>query len=140
MSSDVHTLKLVWCMQQNAILVKSIFCEVSQHMKHTLGKVCRNLYPFPPLLIPRFYPLSFLLNTTLPPCFSFYPPSLPCFVHPLSLPPPLPPSLPKIICVPAELQPAAIDKMLKPCPPFEGLRLEGENIHRGQGNFKVNRY
>lgn len=40
----------------------------------------------------------------------------------------------------AILQPADVDKMLKPSPPFEGLRLEGENVHRGQGNFKVSRY
>ena len=37
------------------------------------------------------------------------------------------------------LQPADVEKMLKPTPPFEGLRLEGENVHRGQGNFKVSR-
>jgi hypothetical protein len=40
----------------------------------------------------------------------------------------------------AELQPADVDKMVKPMPAFEGLRLEGDNIHRGQGNFKVSRY
>ena len=38
-----------------------------------------------------------------------------------------------------ELQPADVDKMLKPIPAFEGLRLEGDNIHRGQGNYKVSR-
>lgn len=38
-----------------------------------------------------------------------------------------------------ELQPADVDSMLKPAPPFEGLRLEGENIHRGRGNYKVSR-
>ena len=40
----------------------------------------------------------------------------------------------------AELQPADVDKMVKPIPAFEGLRLEGDNIHRGQGNYKVSRY
>lgn len=40
----------------------------------------------------------------------------------------------------AVLQPADVEKMLKPTPPFEGLRLEGENVHRGQGNYKVSRY
>lgn len=43
-----------------------------------------------------------------------------------------------MIC--AVLQPADVDKMLKPSPPFEGLRLDGENVYRGQGNFKVSRY
>ena len=38
-----------------------------------------------------------------------------------------------------ELQPADITSMLKQPPLFEGLRLEGENIHRGRGNFKVSR-
>lgn len=38
-----------------------------------------------------------------------------------------------------ELQPADVESMLKPEPPFGGLRLEGENIHRGRGNFKVSR-
>ena len=38
-----------------------------------------------------------------------------------------------------ELQPADITTMLKQPPPFEGLRLDGENIHRGCGNFKVSR-
>ena len=39
----------------------------------------------------------------------------------------------------AVLQPADVEKMLKPMAPFEGLRLDGENVHRGQGNFKVSR-
>lgn len=38
-----------------------------------------------------------------------------------------------------ELKPADVEKMVKPAPAFEGLRLEGENVHRGQGNFKVSR-
>lgn len=40
----------------------------------------------------------------------------------------------------AELQPADVEKMIKAAPSFEGLRLEGENVYRGQGNFKVSRY
>ena len=39
----------------------------------------------------------------------------------------------------AVLQPADVEKMLKPTAPFEGMRLDGENVHRGQGNFKVSR-
>ena len=38
-----------------------------------------------------------------------------------------------------ELQPADVKTMLKTSLPFEGLRLEGENVHRGRGNYKVNR-
>ena len=38
-----------------------------------------------------------------------------------------------------EIAPADIEKLLKPTPPFEGLRLEGDNIHRGQGNYKVSK-
>lgn len=38
-----------------------------------------------------------------------------------------------------ELQPADVASMLKPAAPFEGLRIEGENIHRGRGNFKVSK-
>lgn len=37
------------------------------------------------------------------------------------------------------LQPADVDSMLKPAAAFGGLRLEGENIHRGRGNYKVSR-
>ena len=40
---------------------------------------------------------------------------------------------------PVELQPADVEKMLRPLPKFEGLRLDGDNIHRGQGNYKVSR-
>ena len=39
----------------------------------------------------------------------------------------------------AELKPADVDKMLKPMAPFEGFRLEGDNIHRGKGNYMVSR-
>jgi len=52
--------------------------------------------------------------------------------------PPLPPShtmQPPILL--AEMKPADVDKMLKPIPAFEGLRLEGDNTYRGQGNYKV---
>lgn len=38
-----------------------------------------------------------------------------------------------------ELQPADVQQMLKPRSKFEGLRLEGENVHRGHGNYKVSR-
>ena len=38
-----------------------------------------------------------------------------------------------------ELQPADVHQMLKPLTKFEGMRLEGENIHRGHGNYKVSR-
>jgi supervillin len=38
-----------------------------------------------------------------------------------------------------ELQPVDTKTMLKPRAKFEGLRLDGENIHRGLGNFKVTR-
>lgn len=38
-----------------------------------------------------------------------------------------------------ELVPADVSQMLKSQPKFEGLRLEGENIHRGHGNYKVSR-
>ena len=38
-----------------------------------------------------------------------------------------------------ELQPADVHQMLKPRSSFEGMRLEGENIHRGHGNYKVSR-
>ena len=38
-----------------------------------------------------------------------------------------------------ELQPADVSTMLKPRSKFEGLRLEGENVHRGRGNYKVTR-
>ena len=38
-----------------------------------------------------------------------------------------------------ELQPADVQQMLKPRSKFEGMRLEGENIHRGHGNYKVSR-
>lgn len=39
----------------------------------------------------------------------------------------------------AELKPADVEKMMKPTAPFEGLRLEGDNIHRGKGNYMVSR-
>ena len=39
-----------------------------------------------------------------------------------------------------ELQPADVEKMLKNVIPFDGLRLDGDNIHRGQGNFKISKY
>ena len=38
-----------------------------------------------------------------------------------------------------ELQPVDAQLMLKPRSKFEGMRLEGENIHRGHGNYKVSR-
>ena len=38
-----------------------------------------------------------------------------------------------------ELQPADVQEMLKARSKFEGLRLEGENIHRGRGNYQVSR-
>ena len=38
-----------------------------------------------------------------------------------------------------ELQPADVVSMLKSTTKFEGLRLEGENIHRGRGNYQVSR-
>lgn len=38
-----------------------------------------------------------------------------------------------------ELQPADVTTMLKLTSKFEGLRLEGENIHRGRGNYQVSR-
>ena len=38
-----------------------------------------------------------------------------------------------------ELQPADVTNMIKSATAFEGLRLEGENIHRGRGNYKVSR-
>ena len=38
-----------------------------------------------------------------------------------------------------ELQPADVSTMLKSRPKFEGLRLEGENVHRGRGNYKITR-
>ena len=40
---------------------------------------------------------------------------------------------------PVELQPADVEKMLRSIPKFEGLRLDGDNVHRGQGNYKVSR-
>lgn len=61
--------------------------------------------------------------------------------------PSLLPSLPSLSLPPfflqpsplAELKPADVEKMLKPTAPFEGLRLEGDNIHRGKGNYMVSR-
>jgi len=41
--------------------------------------------------------------------------------------------------LPAEMKPADVEKMLKPIPGFEGLKLEGDNIYRGQGNYKVSK-
>ncbi len=38
-----------------------------------------------------------------------------------------------------ELQHADVQLMLQPQPVFQGMRLEGENIHRGHGNYKVSR-
>ena len=38
------------------------------------------------------------------------------------------------------MKPADVDQMLKPIPAFEGLRLDGDNIHRGQGNYKVSKW
>lgn len=38
-----------------------------------------------------------------------------------------------------ELQPVDVSTMLKSRIKFEGLRLDGENIHRGVGNYKVSR-
>ncbi|XP_011406645.2 PREDICTED: uncharacterized protein LOC100639454 [Amphimedon queenslandica] len=38
-----------------------------------------------------------------------------------------------------ELQAADVSVMLKASKPFEGLRLDGENIHRGRGNYQVSR-
>ena len=38
-----------------------------------------------------------------------------------------------------ELQPADVSIMLQNSYKFEGLRLDGENIHRGRGNYQVSR-
>ena len=40
-----------------------------------------------------------------------------------------------------ELQPADVELMLKPRPKFEGMRLEGENVHRSaEANANIHRY
>ena len=38
-----------------------------------------------------------------------------------------------------ELQPADVSVMLQNSYKFEGLRLDGENIHRGRGKYQVSR-